>query len=116
MIPSKSPKPESKKQRIQHLEELLGRFVGKIRIDVAGQFNALICSLIVIENASSNGMYRHYDFFDDVSNKLLNKKKAIEARQLEIDFLGKMKVYNKVPRSQAIGHKVNWTKWLQVGK
>ena len=49
-------------------------------------------------------------------SKPLKKEKAIEARLLEIDFFRKMKVYTKVPRSQAIGHKVIWIKWLDINK
>ena len=57
-------------------------------------------------------IYENYDFVDDSSMKPLDEARAIEARRLEIDFFRKMKVYEKVPRSQAAGHKVITTRWL----
>ena len=46
-------------------------------------------------------IYENYDFVDDITMKPLDKARAIEARRLEIEFFRKMKVYEKVPRSQA---------------
>ena len=61
-------------------------------------------------------IYENYDFVDDISMKPLSKDRAIEARRLEIDFFRKMKVYEKVLRSKAAGHKVITTRWLDVDK
>ena len=46
----------------------------------------------------------------------MDKKRAIDARMLEIDFFRRMKVYTKVPRHQANGQKVIRTKWLDIDK
>ena len=61
-------------------------------------------------------IYENYDFVDDISMKPLDKARAIDARRLEIEFFRKMKVYEKVPISQAAGHKVIITRWLDVDK
>ena len=61
-------------------------------------------------------IYENYDFVDDISMKPLDKARAIEARRLEIEFFSKMNVYEKVPRSQAAGHKVITTRLLDVEK
>ena len=61
-------------------------------------------------------MYDEYEFFDDVLNKPLDKEEAIKARRLEIDFFRARKVYEKVPRHLAAGHKIISTKWLDVDK
>ena len=37
---------------------------------------------------------------DDVNGRVLDKKKIIEARRLEMEFFRKLRVYKKVPRSQ----------------
>ena len=41
---------------------------------------------------------------------------ATLARKTEIEYFGKMKVYKKVPRWKAAGHKIISTKWLDVNK
>ena len=46
----------------------------------------------------------------------LKKELAIKARKLEIEYFKKMKVYTKVPRSEAKGHKIISTKWLDTNK
>ena len=61
-------------------------------------------------------MYDEYEFFDDVLNKPLDKEEAIKARRLEIDFFRARKVYEKVPRHLAAGHKIISTKWLDVDR
>ena len=80
------------------------------------EFNAIMGRFNMMGNVSSNDLYHDYDFVDDVSNKPLKKEKAIEARLLEIKFFRKMKVYTKVPRSQAIGHKVIRIKFVDINK
>ena len=57
-----------------------------------------------------------YDFADDISRKPLLTDRAIEARRLEIEFFRKMKVYEEVPRSDAAGHKIVTTRWLDIYK
>ena len=61
-------------------------------------------------------LYSNVDFYDDISGKELDHKMAAEARRLEIEFFKKMKVYKKVPRWYARGHKVIKTRWLDVNK
>ena len=53
-------------------------------VDVTHEFNAMIGSLDQLEASSNHDLYQNYDFVDDVSNKPLNKKMAIDARMLEI--------------------------------
>ena len=85
-------------------------------VDITHELNAIIGSLNLIEATSNNELYQDYNFIDDVSNKPLSKKMAIDARTLEIEFFRRMKVYTKVPRHQANGHKVIRTKWLDIDK
>ena len=63
-------------------------------------------------------MYDPYEFFDDVSGKLLNKDLATAARKLEMKFFKDMQVYEKVDqrRAAADGCRVISTKWLDVNK
>ena len=59
-------------------------------------------------------MYQEYNFVDDVTGKRLDHAMAKEARELEMDFFRKMKVYEKVPRwmAERDGCKVISTKWI----
>jgi len=63
-------------------------------------------------------LYDPYEFFDDVSGKLLNKDLATAARKLEMKFFKDMQVYEKVDRRRAAadGCRVISTKWLDVNK
>ena len=63
-------------------------------------------------------LYDGKDFFDDVTGKSLNHDMAVEARRLEMQFFRRMKVYSKVPRSEAVinGCKVITTRWLDINK
>ena len=61
-------------------------------------------------------MYDENEFFDDVSNKPLDKEEAIKARRLEIELFRARQVYEKVPRHLAAGHKIISTKWLDTDK
>ena len=85
-------------------------------VDVTHEFNAMIGSLNQLEASSNHDLYQNYDFVDDVSNKPLDNKIAIDARMLEIEFFRRMKVYTKVPRHQANGQKVIIIKWLDIDK
>ena len=85
-------------------------------MDVTREFNAMIGSLNQLEASANSDLYQDYDFVDDVSSKPFDKKRAIDARMLEIDFFRRMKVYTKVPRHQANGQKVIRTKWLHIDK
>ena len=53
-------------------------------VDVTHEFNAMIGSLNQLEASSNHDLYQNYDFVNDVSNKQLKKKMAIDARMLEI--------------------------------
>ena len=52
-------------------------------------------------------LYEGQEFIDDISGALLDKAQAVAARKLEMDFFRRMKVYEKVPRSQARGNVVS---------
>ena len=53
-------------------------------VDVTREFDAMIGSLNQLEAPSSHDLYQNDDFVDDVSNKQLDKKTAIDARMFEI--------------------------------
>ena len=65
--------------------------------DVTEELNMLVKSLNVLEKIPDfdPSLYEDFEFIDDVSYKCLDKKLAIEARRLEIDFFRTMKVYKK---------------------
>ena len=64
-----------------------------------------------------NDMYEGMEFIDDVhGGKVLNKDMVIQARRLEMDFFKKMKVYKKVPKAEAKGHKIISTRWVDTNK
>ena len=88
------------------------------RTDITCEMNALAGALnaLEVQQDEAAGLYEDFDFVDDVSNKFLDKHKAIEARRLEIEFFRKMMVYEKVPRHFAHGRKVITTRWLDVNK
>ena len=73
-------------------------------IDVMAEMNTTMKALNLIE--MNEMIYQDYDFFNDVSDRLLDKELAIKARRLEIHFFKKKNVYDKVPRSQAKGKKI----------
>ena len=63
-------------------------------------------------------LYGNVEFYDDVSGHMLDQKRAIASRKLEMEFFKKMNVYTKVPREEALqgGHKIISTRWLDVNK
>ena len=61
-------------------------------------------------------LYDGYDCVDDTTGKHLDHGLAAEARKLEIDFFKNIKVYEKVPRCMARGHKVLSTPWIDINK
>ena len=64
-------------------------------------------------------MYHDMEFFDDMNGmKHLDKKQVVAARKLEMEFVRKMRVYKKVPRSvaKAMMAKVLTTRWLDTNK
>ena len=63
-------------------------------------------------------MYEEYDFIDDVSGQLHDHRHAKEARKLEIEFLRRMKVYEKLPRTAAAqdGCKIITTRRIDINK
>lgn len=86
---------------------------------------AMITNAIGDGGVSPHGGTEHYEwlhqgreFYDDISGEYFDKKRAIDARELEIDFFRRMKVYSKVPREEAksIKAKVITTRWLDVNK
>ena len=75
-------------------------------------FNCSEMSKMEVDRA----IYENYDFVYDISMKPLDKARTIEARRFEMEFVRKIMVYEKVPRSQAAGHKVITTRLLDVDK
>ena len=63
-------------------------------------------------------LYDPFEFIDDVTGQTLDKKMAVEARKLEMQFFRNMKVFDKVPRWMAArdGCKVITTKWRDINK
>ena len=57
-----------------------------------------------------NSLCDEFEFMDDVSFKQLDKALAITAQQEEFEFCRNQKVYYKVQRSKAYGHKNICTK------
>ena len=83
-------------------------------MDGTNEIEEIMAALNLIE--INDAIYDDYEFIDDISAKPLEKSKAIEARRLEIEFFRRKQVYEKVPRSQAAGSKVIFTRWLDVNK
>ena len=63
-------------------------------------------------------LYKGVNFYDDIIGHVMDQKRAVAARKLEMDFFKQMMVYTKVPRKEAQdgGHKVIITRWLDVNK
>ena len=62
-------------------------------------------------------MCAEVDFYEDVNGiDQLNTEGVISARKLELDFFKKVKVYEKVLRSEARGHKMITTRWVDTNK
>ena len=59
-----------------------------------------------------------FEFFDDETGQTLDKRTAVEARKLEMQFFRNMKVYDKVPRWMAARDacKAVTTKWQSINK
>ena len=59
------------------------------------------------------------EYYDDTSGKLLDKRRAIEARAKEIEYFRKMQVYTKVPIDecwQKTGKAPIRTGWVEINK
>ena len=56
--------------------------------------------------------------FDDITGMKLDAGKVIEARTKEIHYVRDMRVYDKIPRAQAVrkGWKVIKTRWIDINK
>ena len=65
-----------------------------------------------------NDLYRGVDFFDDVNdNKALNHELVVKVRRLEIDYFKKMRVYDKVHKSEVPKDvKIITTRWIDTNK
>ena len=64
--------------------------------DITGTIN----ELTKVDPHERELLYDPFEFFD-VTGQTLDKKMAVEARKLEMQFFRKMKVYDKVPRWMA---------------
>ena len=56
--------------------------------------------------------------WDDLTGMRLDGDQVVEARQKEIEYVRKMKVWNKIPRhvAKAHGWKVIQTRWIDINK
>ena len=62
-------------------------------------------------------LHRGVDFSDDVNDhKSLSHQLVVKARRLEIDYFKKMRVYDKVHKSEAKGCKIITTRWIDTNK
>ena len=61
-------------------------------------------------------LYADYDFVDDVSNIPLETDRAIAARRFERQLCCRMKLRNKMLRSEAQGNKITSTRRLGFNK
>ena len=89
--------------------------------DVTREINQLIKADEKVhphEPDAQDGIYEGMEFYDDVTGKELDFRMAREARKLEMKFFREMRVYTKVPRSEAValGVKIITTKWLDINK
>ena len=53
---------------------------------------------------------------DDITGVDLDPKLVIDARELEMDYFRKMRVYDKVPREQSEGKPMVKTMWIDINK
>ena len=53
---------------------------------------------------------------DDITGVDLDAELVMEARQLEMSYFHKMRVYDKVPRSAAKGKPIVRTMWIDINK
>ena len=82
--------------------------------DITGTIN----ELTKVDPHEQELSYDPFEFLDDVTGQTLDKKMAVEARKLEMQFFRNMKVHDKVPRWMAArdGCKVITTKWRDINK
>ena len=82
--------------------------------DITGTIN----ELTKVDPHEQELLFDPFEFFDDVTGQTLDKKMAVEARKLEMQFFRNMKVYDKVTRWMAArdGCKVITTKWRDINK
>ena len=82
--------------------------------DITGTIN----ELTKVDPHEQELLYDPFEFFDDVTGHTLDKKMAVEARKLEMQFFRNMKENDKVPRWMAArdGCKVITTKWRGINK
>ena len=66
------------------------------------------------ELAQYNKMYEGCQFVDDISGSMLGTEAVLKARQLEMQFFRRLKVYTKVKRQPWM--KVISTKWIDTNK
>ena len=61
---------------------------------------------------SSQGAY------DDITGLELDRKKVVEARKMEVDFINSKEVWCNIPRSMAVrnGWRVLKTRWIDINK
>ena len=56
------------------------------------------------------------EFYDDISGALLDSDMVKQARDEELKFVRDFGVYTKVPASEAAGHPLISTRWIDINK
>ena len=104
------------KNNLDNTSSVLGRL--SLGPTEARDITQTINELSKVDPHEKDMLYDPYEFFDDVTGQTLDKKMAVEARKLEMQFFRNMKVYDKVPRWMAArdGCKVITTKWRDINK
>ena len=107
---------ETEKNNLDNTSSVLGRLsLGpREEKDITNAIN----ELTTVDPHEQELLYDPFEFLDDVTGQTLDKKMAVEARKLEMQFFRNMKVYDKVPRWMAArdGCKVITTKWRDINK
>ena len=100
------------------LDKSKGDDVRGCKMDVTAAINMIAEEEACEDGGEHSKLYEGFEFYDDVSGKTLNGRRAIESRGVEMEFFKKMRVYEKVPRwyAQRDGCEVITTRWLDVDK
>ena len=129
-LPDDAEEQSRKRQKVDEAIKYLEKLVsdsGDVNrptkaCNITRQLNAVIRNVEQQHPHDNEGdwwkkLYADVDFLDDVKGFAhLDKDLVIAARKLEIDYFKQMKVYKKVPRSEAIGQKIITTRWIDTNK
>ena len=87
------------KNNLDNTSSVLGRLsLGPSEAkDITGTIN----KLAEVDPHEQELSYDPFEFFNEMTGHTFDKKMAVEARKLEMQFFGNMKAYDKVPRWMA---------------